>query len=55
MNNDINKSSILAPLPTGEGAGGEAFELISPSFPVRYMASRWSIWTTARLRRNPAR
>ena len=45
MNNDINKSSILAPLLRGRG-WGRGFELISPSFPVRYMASRWSIWTT---------
>lgn len=32
MNNDINKSSILAPLPMGEGLG-RGFELISYPFP----------------------
>lgn len=54
MNNDINKSSILAPLPMGEGLG-ERLRADFPILPVRYMASRWSIWTTARLRRNLAR
>ena len=30
MNNDINKSSILAPLPTGEGLG----ERLRADFPI---------------------
>ena len=54
MNNDINKSSILAPLPTGEGLG----ERLRADFPIlsrEVYGKPLVTWTTVPLRRNLAR